>query len=95
MTSVLFRADASAAIGIGHVKRCLASARGFADWGQDVAFATTDETYESYDALRKSDYRRYVARVPTDISNLPSGASEGLDLVGSIIMVWKLVASAL
>lgn len=42
MTTVLIRADASSAIGVGHVMRCLAVAEALAERGADILFACAE-----------------------------------------------------
>jgi UDP-2,4-diacetamido-2,4,6-trideoxy-beta-L-altropyranose hydrolase len=50
---VLFRADANARIGIGHVMRCLALAEACQDAGEEVSFACCELTSNAEDSLRE------------------------------------------
>ena len=54
--SVLFRADASPAIGIGHVMRCLTLAKELAGRGWTCRFACAEGTLSTVTALRQSGF---------------------------------------
>lgn len=56
MADIVFRCDASGAIGAGHVMRCLASAEALAWAGWRVAFATLAETVAAVPALTASGH---------------------------------------
>ena len=54
MSTVVIRADASIAIGTGHVMRCLALAQAWQDAGGNVAFAMAEST-PAIDARLRSE----------------------------------------
>jgi UDP-2,4-diacetamido-2,4,6-trideoxy-beta-L-altropyranose hydrolase len=54
---IAFRADASVAIGTGHVMRCLALADAVARWGGDVAFLTAASAGPLISAIRSRGYQ--------------------------------------
>jgi UDP-2,4-diacetamido-2,4,6-trideoxy-beta-L-altropyranose hydrolase len=55
-SNAVFRADASVAIGGGHIRRCLSLADVLAAAGWDVVFATSPETLETMPALARTGY---------------------------------------
>lgn len=67
----VFRADASPAIGGGHVRRCLSLADALAAAGWEIVFAASPQTFETMPALVRATYR-HVA--------LPPGADEAREL---------------
>jgi UDP-2,4-diacetamido-2,4,6-trideoxy-beta-L-altropyranose hydrolase len=57
---VIFRADAGAAIGGGHVMRSLALASAFAERGWQIGFAASEESFKSMPQLNASSYEKLV-----------------------------------
>ncbi|WP_051278821.1 UDP-2,4-diacetamido-2,4,6-trideoxy-beta-L-altropyranose hydrolase [Chitinilyticum aquatile] len=57
MTQILFRADASPAIGTGHIMRCLALADGLSHSGAEITFACRELPQSLQDMLRQRQYR--------------------------------------
>jgi UDP-2,4-diacetamido-2,4,6-trideoxy-beta-L-altropyranose hydrolase len=60
MKRIVFRADAGAAIGSGHVMRCLALSQAFLADGWLAGFAGTRETFKSVNAIEKADIERLI-----------------------------------
>jgi UDP-2,4-diacetamido-2,4,6-trideoxy-beta-L-altropyranose hydrolase len=58
--NAVFRADASVAIGGGHIRRCLSLADTLAGAGWDVVFATSPESVETVPAVAGAGYRRFA-----------------------------------
>ena len=64
---VIFRADASVAMGTGHVMRCLTLADGLTAQGARVEFACSPETSDIVPRLRASGYRLVSDPSPADL----------------------------
>lgn len=78
----LFRCDASASIGAGHVSRCLALAEALAEAGWRVAFVVSRETVPTVPALAKSGYAmRVLEENESDVAALGAVAAGGADLL--------------
>jgi UDP-2,4-diacetamido-2,4,6-trideoxy-beta-L-altropyranose hydrolase len=60
MPTVVFRADGSASIGVGHISRCLALASAFIAKGWSVGFAATAETFAMVPALAAPGVERFA-----------------------------------
>jgi len=79
---VLFRCDASPAIGAGHVSRCLALAEAFAEAGWRVRIVVGAETMGTAPALAKyGDAVRVLGGNESDVAALREQAGEGADLL--------------
>ncbi len=69
---ILFRVDAGPAVGLGHIRRCLALAEGLARLGGQCFFVTCDD----------ERIRSYVGALGFQMANsLMSGDSEDLEQV--------------
>jgi UDP-2,4-diacetamido-2,4,6-trideoxy-beta-L-altropyranose hydrolase len=60
MPVVIFRADGSAALGVGHITRCLSLASVFVAKGWSVGFAATAETFDMVPALAAPGLERFT-----------------------------------
>ena len=78
----LFRCDASASIGAGHVSRCLALAEALADAGWRIGFVVGADTLSIVPALAKSGYAlRVLEPYEQDVAILCTQAAAGADLL--------------
>jgi UDP-2,4-diacetamido-2,4,6-trideoxy-beta-L-altropyranose hydrolase len=78
----LFRCDASASIGAGHVSRCFALAEALADAGWRIGFTVGADTLAIVPALAKSGFAlRVLGADEQDVAVLRTQAAAGADLL--------------
>jgi len=78
----LFRCDASASIGAGHVSRCFALAEALADAGWRIGFTVGADTLAIVPALAKSGFAlRVLGADEQDVTVLRTQAATGADLL--------------
>ena len=87
----VFRADASARIGAGHISRCLALANHLAKGDWDCVFVVTDETREAFPALDCSAHCVVVVANSSDAVSV--GAAIGKHSALTVVDHYDLDAS--
>jgi len=87
----VFRADASACIGAGHISRCLALANHLAEGGWDCVFAVTQESLLAFPGLGQSAHRIVLVFAGADAGTV--GAAVGEHSVLTVIDHYDLDAS--
>jgi UDP-2,4-diacetamido-2,4,6-trideoxy-beta-L-altropyranose hydrolase len=81
-SNAVVRADASVAIGGGHIRRCLSLADALAASGWDVVFATLPETVETMPGLARAGYRCFALLPQQDeAAQLRAHLAEGCTLL--------------
>lgn len=76
---MVFRADASPALGGGHVMRCLALADELQRLGSECVFASTAQTVATVPVLRQSGHRLVEVAAPLDAATLRKAVPDGCD----------------
>jgi UDP-2,4-diacetamido-2,4,6-trideoxy-beta-L-altropyranose hydrolase len=88
---IVFRCDASASIGGGHVMRCLALADVLRRDGAECWFASASESFAAVPALRKSGHRCIELRYTGDAGELHDAVPEGCDWLVVDHYDWSVV----
>lgn len=76
---VVFRADASPALGGGHIMRCLSLANELRRLGADCCFACASPTFATVPALASSGHRYLELTAPVDANELSKKVPGGCD----------------